>query len=292
MIGEALQHCIGVGPVRLARLHDAGVRSWTDVLDYPDRIPAGCRAELVQESRRCLAALESANIQYFVDRFAPKDKWRILTHFLDQTTFFDIETLGLEYDAPITVIVCWHAGQLRTFVEHENLDDFLTLLDQVSLLASFNGSSFDVPRVLDAFHIPALPCAHLDLRWLCYHRGLIGGLKDITIRMGITRPPDLQHANGALAVQLWSAWKDRNDRGAREYLIRYCAADVLLLVAIAERLSGRDEEAPDALWRHLPSAPNPPKLNESTSDARRILGPLFGDGSPTQLRARRTWQVG
>ena len=122
------------------------------------------------------ATWDAEDVRYFVDRFAPADKWRILDYFFDQTTFFDIETLGLQYDASITVIVCWHDGQFRIFVEHENLDDFLELLDDARLLASFNGASFDVPRVLNSFHIPTLPCAHLDLRWSCYHQGHSGGL--------------------------------------------------------------------------------------------------------------------
>ena len=129
-------------------------------------------------------------------------------------------------------------AQLQTFVEHENLDDFLALLEGVSLLVSFNGSTFDVPRVLNAFHIPALGCGHLDLRWSCYHQGYTGGLKEITRQMDIHRPADLQDADGQLAVQLWHAWQMHQDPVARDQLIRYCAADVLLLVVLAERLTG------------------------------------------------------
>ena len=40
-------------------------------------------------------------------------------------------TSGLEMDSLITVIACWHQGRLHTFVEHENLDDFLDLLDDI-----------------------------------------------------------------------------------------------------------------------------------------------------------------
>ena len=170
-------------------------------LGDPQRIPAGWRSDLVAESRRCALALDTGDVRYFVDRFAPQDRWRILAHFFEQTSFFDIETMGLHYDAPITVIVCWHRGQFWNFVEHENLDGFLDLLDDVTLLASFNGGSFDVPRVLDAFHVPELPCAHLDLRWACYHQGRTGGLKEIANAMGITRPPDLRDVDGEYAVQ-------------------------------------------------------------------------------------------
>jgi len=256
LIREALLHCPGVGPARLAQLRRDGVRSWDDVLAAPDRVPPRLRPGLVGESQRCLTALADRDIRYFVDRFAPADRWRIIAQFFEETTFFDIETTGLEWDASITVIACWHRGRLYHFVEHENLDAFLDLLDDVRLLASFNGAAFDVPRVLGAFHIPSLPCPHLDLRWMCYHRRLRGTLKDIADRMGIRRPADLRHADGALAVQLWHQWTSQNDRAARELLVRYCAADVLLLAMVAHRLS-LEGTPPDAhLWACLPQAPS------------------------------------
>ena len=130
-ITEALLHCPGIGPVRLARLHEAGVRSWSDVVAGAEKLPIGVSTSLVEECRRCLAAQQAQDIRYFVKRFSPLDKWRIVAEFLDDTSFFDIETMGLEHDSPITVIACWHRGALHTFVEHENLDDFLYLLDDV-----------------------------------------------------------------------------------------------------------------------------------------------------------------
>jgi uncharacterized protein YprB with RNaseH-like and TPR domain len=288
LITEALQHCAGIGPVRLATLHSTGVRTWADVLECHERIPASWRPQLVAECRRCLTALKTDDLGYFLDCFAPQDRWRILDHYFEQATFFDIETEGLHYDAPITTIVCWHQGRLWTFIEHENLDDFLQLLESVTLLVSFNGSTFDVPRVLDAFHIPTLGCGHLDLRWSCYHQGYRGGLKEITGQLEIERPSDLQAADGQMAVELWNAWQTDQDRGAREQLIRYCAADVLLLVALAGRLTGRSDEGADELWRLLPAA-TPARINRIGPEetARRVQGAMFGSGSPRQLRALR-----
>lgn len=254
MITEALQHFPGIGPVRLALLHESGIRSWHDVLASPRRFRTTWYRQLADESRRCLDALAEHDIHYLVDRFAPRDKWRILAEYFEQTSYFDIETAGLEYDAPITTIVCWHEGELRVFVEHENLDDFLDLLDEITLLVSFNGSSFDVPRVLDSFHVPELPCPHIDLRWLCYHDGHTGGLKEISTRLGISRPADLLHADGELAIRLWNKWMTTRSASARGQLIRYCAADVLLLVALADRLTRRNGVNADELWSQLPAA--------------------------------------
>ena len=286
-ITEALLHCTGIGPIRLAQLHEAGVRSWSDVVSSAAQLPIGRSSPLVEECQRCLEALELNDIRYFVDRFAPLDKWRIVSEFLDETSFFDIETMGLEHNSPITVIACWHRGELRTFVEHENLDDFLGLLDDVSLLASFNGSSFDVPRVLDTFHIPDLPCPHLDLRWTCYHRGLKGTLKSIVSRLGFARPTDLQDADGELAVHLWNRWTLDRDHDARELLLRYCASDVILLMMLAHRLAERDVTSHAAWWRHLPSPALANSSDESTRSEGAVAPGAFGPGSLSKLRARR-----
>lgn len=293
MITEALAHCTGIGPVRLARLQEAGIRSWQDVLADPGQLPISLRDSLTAEARLALDALERHDIRYFVDRLNPADRWRILAQYLDQTSFFDIETTGLEIDATISVIVCWHRGQLHTFVEHENLDDFLDLLDDCHLLASFNGSTFDVPRVLDAFHIPKLPCPHLDLRWPSYHRGLTGSLKQITSQLGIARPADLKHADGAMAVYWWYAWLQGKNSAAREQLIRYCAADVLMLVLLSRHLAlpPGSVSPPNAaiaeIWSQLPtsdiSATVP--LREFAAVGPSLRG--FGGASPTKLRARR-----
>jgi hypothetical protein len=287
MISEALLHCTGIGPVRLAKLHESGIRSWTDVVSNAEQLPIGRSSVLAEECRCCLEALEAKNIGYFVNRFSPLDKWRIISEFLDDTSFFDIETMGLEHNSPITVIACWHRGELRTFVEHENLDDFLHLLDDVTLLASFNGSSFDVPRVLDTFHIPDLPCPHLDLRWPCYHKGFKGSLKSITSRLGITRPADLQDADGELAVHLWNRWLLDRDHRARELLIRYCASDVVLLLMLAHRLAERDVESTAAWWRHLPSSAPIEPPREAIHKLPLLPRSAFGGGSPAKLRARR-----
>ncbi len=286
MITGALLHCPGIGPKRLTELELLGVRTWLDVLADENRIPVGYRGPLVDECRRCQTALATDNIMYFAECFAPRDKWRILSHYLDQTSFFDIETTGLEHDAAITVIVCWHRGRLHTFVEHDNLDAFLELLDDVTLLASFNGSSFDVPRVLDTFHIPNLPCPHIDLRWICHHRAMSGSLKRISQQLGIARPSDLSAADGALAVRLWNSWRYSQNHDARTHLVRYCAADVLLLVLLARRLAGHHESSDAEIWSHLPAVERSPVA--APPIPLKTAAHQFGAASPRRLRARRT----
>ncbi len=288
MITQALQHCRGLGPIRLNQLSDAGVRSWHDALQMPHLIPLGLRTAVTAECERCLQALTENNIRYFVEKFATQDKWRILTQYVDRCSYFDIETTGLEYDDTITVIACWHKGQLHTFVEHENLDDFLDLLDDIDLLVSFNGSTFDVPRVLAGFHIPELPCPHIDLRWPCYHRELNGGLKHVTSSLGLHRPDDLQDADGSLAVRLWSSWIHQKNSADRDQLLRYCAADVLLMVPLAEYLAGVQMTSLEQLWKSLPVADVPLERPSANEQRKQFLATMFGSASPAKLRTRRS----
>lgn len=191
---------------------------------------------LLQTVTHSQTALEQNDIQYFIDNFSIKEQWRILVTYFDRLSYFDIETSGLSYDAYVTCVVCLHRGKLLRFVHGENLDDFLDLLEEIPLLVSFNGSSFDIPQLLHTWHIPEFPCPHIDLRWQCYHEQLSGGLKKVEDELGIVRPPDLQGVDGAEAVWLWFRWLQYQDQEARHRLIRYCAADVLTLQMVTALL--------------------------------------------------------
>lgn len=287
MINQAMLHFPRVGPKRRQQLADHGICCWQDAVENPGAIPPSFREDFVAESERCLAALLAQDLCYFTEHLHPEDRWRILHHFLPAASFFDIETTGLEHDDTISVIACWHKGKIHNFVEHENLDDFLDLLDDIQLLVSFNGSTFDVPRTLATFHIPELPCPHLDLRWPCFHHGLNGGLKQVADSIGITRPADIAQADGQLAILLWERWQNHRDEAAKEKLMRYCAADVLLLRPVAAHVAQRNDNF-EKLWDDL--SPGQHSQMSTTTENRvrnQVTSSLFGKGSPKRLRTRR-----
>ncbi len=259
MITRAFLHYHGIGPVKLDRLRRQGVCDWDTVLTHPDRLPfkGKLAVELVDQVRGCRAALERDDIGYLVRQFHSRDQWRILGHYFSEASFFDIETTGLDWMDTISMIVCYHRGRLYRFYDGENLEEFLALLDDMRLLVSFNGASFDVPRVLDAFRVPELPCPHIDMRWLCYHSEYTGGLKAIADHMALRRPADLDGLTGFEAVALWDRWTAYGDRRAKRQLTRYCCADVILLVQIAAGALAKKGVAVDTadsedLWSLLP----------------------------------------
>jgi hypothetical protein len=199
---------------------------------------------------------------------------RLSEHF-NGAGFFDIETAT---EGGITLIACLQGERIHTFVRGENLDGFLDLVDRVPLLVSFNGLRFDVPQVLEHFHIPSLPCAHLDLRYPCKACGLTGGLKAIEKALGIRRPDDVLGLDGEDAMWLWRAWERDRDENARRRVIRYCRADVVGLREIASHLLDQHlrvfSEPPRGLWHLLDEpiesmapAPAAPPLDLASGDA-------------------------
>lgn len=258
MIDQTFLHLPGIGPVAEGKLRAAGVERWSDLLQYPERLPF--RPKQTQAFFQAVAAsqkaLESEDLSYLVNHLTKKEQWRILNGFRHRASFFDIETDGLDLDAQVTVIACLHRGQIHHFVRGENLDQFLDLLEETELLVSFNGASFDIPQLCRTWCIPDLGVAHIDLRWQCYHQNLRGGLKDIERRLGIARPEDLQGVDGEEAVWLWDDWQRRGDRVAYQRLVRYCCADVLTLSMVTDALLRErglaiEASGADQLWALL-----------------------------------------
>ena len=266
MITSALRHLPGLGPVKIERLQQEGLSDWNALLNQ-SRIPGlgeAATCKLKQALDECRQALESNNLAYFATVLHPQDRWRLLAHAHDTISCFDIETTGTQIYDKVTTIACAHKGDLHLYLRGENLDDFLDLLEDVDLLVSFNGATFDVPHILKAYNIPELPCPHLDLRWPCAHAGLKGGLKKVEIDLGLHRPADVEGVDGLEAVWLWQDWERHQDADARARLLRYCGADALSLRRVAAELlkrKGCPVTPPDAqeLWPLLPPAPQGPR---------------------------------
>jgi hypothetical protein len=238
MINTTFLHLTGIGRKNVERLHSIGLKDWNSVLDNPDLLPfsAKMKTKILSELYISAENYESKNLKYFTEKLHPTEKWTILAEYFEEASYFDIETNGEPYGDNITLIVCFHKGRLYKFLNGDNLEAFLDLLDDVKLLVSFNGTSFDVPVVQNYFHIPKIPCAHVDLRWLAYHVGFKGGLKEIEKSIGIKRPADLVGINGMDAILLWMEWKNYRNQKALDLLIHYCCADVLSLQLLAGKI--------------------------------------------------------
>ncbi|MBU2512800.1 ribonuclease H-like domain-containing protein [bacterium] len=238
MINKTFVHCPGIGPKTEERIKKSGIKSWQECLIKQDDLPfaGNKRQAFLRQIEKSIVALNKHDINYLVSALPTKEHWRILAEYFDKVTFFDIETTGLSsYDSLITVIVCYQAGRLHTFLYQENLDDFLNFVEESSLLVAFNGNSFDVPFIEKSFNIPDIGCPYIDLRWICYHAGYEGGLKSIEKQMHVHRPSRIESIDGFEAVSLFLDWQNGDDE-ARKKLVAYCQADVLSTYLVAHRL--------------------------------------------------------
>jgi hypothetical protein len=238
LIDQTFIHCSGIGPKTDQRLKTSGFRTWSDCLANPDAVPFSGKKKsaFLRQIGQSQSALLANDISYLVQSLPTREHWRILGTYFNQATFFDIETTGLSsYDSIITVIVAFHKGQLHTFLFRENLDQFLDLVEQSDLLVTFNGNSFDIPFVENAFNIPNIGCPFIDLRWICYHLNYSGGLKAIEKQLNIQRPEQIASVDGFEAISLFLDWQNGN-LNAKRKLIAYCQADVLSVYLVAHTI--------------------------------------------------------
>lgn len=240
MISHTFKPFSRIGNNLKKHLHTKDIRTWEALLSYKESIPVGNQQEyknLLQEVEAFVKAKTKGDLAFLAKRFPQNEKWRILAEYFPKASYLDIETTGLSRkESTITVIVCFHRGDLHTFVQNENMGDFISLMKEIELLVSFNGTSFDLPMIENSFHLPPLKCAHVDLRWVCYHLGFQGGLKKIEKQLDIRRPKDLYGVDGQQAVMLWYEWQHAKNPKAKKKLIRYCQADVLSLILVAGAL--------------------------------------------------------
>ncbi|MBR6057791.1 MAG: ribonuclease H-like domain-containing protein [Victivallales bacterium] len=236
---QAFTHFPNIGPVRLKMLLEAGIRSWEDIGPFPPPELHAWNAfwpPIYQTAIECREADAANDIQFFIEHLAPQDRWRLLHKHWPQCAFLDIETSGLDFDADITVISVFYQHQVQLFVKDENIDDFPDFLLTLPFIVTYNGSTFDIPKITRFFNLPPLPVPHIDLRWLCQRLDLTGGLKPIEQMLGIIRPQDLQGTDGDDAIQLWQQWQAFHAPHARYLLMKYCAADTLSLELVTDRI--------------------------------------------------------
>lgn len=232
MLETCFLHLPGVGPGFVAKLGEAGVRTWDDALRMA--LPCGGkRAEAVragaEESKKRLLA---GDIRWFGDALPPAEQWRLFPHFKHGAAYVDIETSGLSRSG--SFIALYDGNSVRTYVQGVNLEDFADDIREYPLLVTWNGRGFDAPILRRALNIPLDKgdMGHLDLLPVFRALDLRGGLKKVEKRLGMDRD-ELDGADGFFAVRLWNAYERTGDERCLTTLLAYNVADVLSLEYLA-----------------------------------------------------------
>jgi uncharacterized protein len=214
------------------RLWQSGCLSWQELLLLDRPVFSQGKHELlkaqIQQAKR---ALELELWDYFLNRLTASESVRLLPHVLERVGYLDIETTGLSARDVVTTIALIRSGEPRCFVRGINLDNFLGELPHLSLLVTYNGRSFDLPRLRALFGIDlALP--HIDLMPCLRAHGYRGGQKKCEELLGLRRPEGISQ-DGKEAVKLWARYEREGDTESLLRLVRYNIQDALALEILA-----------------------------------------------------------
>lgn len=228
MLENTFCHIQGIGIKTEAKLWEAGIETWSDWNEpLPVALSQKARLETPTIFEQSYKALEENNPHFFCDRLKTSDHWRIFPHFRETTVFLDIETTGLGSHSDITTISLYDGKEVHCYINGQNLDDFINDIGKYSVIASYNGRSFDIPFIEQFFKI-RIPQAQIDLRFVLASLGFKGGLKGCEKQMGINRGA-LDGVDGSFAVYLWRQYERYNDKKALETLLAYNIEDTVNL---------------------------------------------------------------
>ena len=261
MLTNTFIHIQGIGVITEQRLWDSGLRDWESFSkDLPIPIPAGRKYFLekgIAESKRHLANRKPS---YFSKLLPSNQSWRLFPEFRDTTVYLDIETTGLDrYFNDITTIALYDGESIQTYVQGQNLEDFIEDIQKYKVIVSYNGKSFDIPFIEHYFNI-RLDHAHIDLRYIFYSLGFKGGLKGCERQLGLDRG-DLKDIDGSFAVLLWGEYQRTGDQKALDALLAYNIQDTINLEnLIVTAYNMKLKETPFYISHHIegPTLPGNP----------------------------------
>ncbi|MGE5582255.1 MAG: ribonuclease H-like domain-containing protein [Bacillota bacterium] len=176
LLQEDFSLLYGVGAVTAQKLREEGYRTVGDLLNHP---------KWRRAARDLLKAIESKDIPRLA-RYGASDLQLLSFYQPDSVLFLDIETVGLYYIHPVFLVgfLEFKKGQgvIRQFLardfdeEKAVLYETAKLLQNVEVVVSFNGRSFDLPylrgrmrfhnldEVLTSFHFDLLRQARRDYK--------------------------------------------------------------------------------------------------------------------------------
>ena len=229
MLQNTLIHIQSIGAITEQRIWESGLKHWDTFSDDISIPLSGKRKYLLQkgveESKR---HLYQDNSVYFSNLLPSNQSWRFFPEFRNSTVYLDIETTGLDrHYNDITTIALYNGHEIKTYVQEQNLDDFIEDIQKYKVIVSYNGKSFDIPFIENYFNI-RLDHAQIDLRYVLYSLGFRGGLKGCERQLGMDRG-DLSDIDGFFAVLLWDEYIKTKNQQTLDTLLAYNIQDTVTL---------------------------------------------------------------
>jgi uncharacterized protein len=208
-----------------------GIKDWQDFLkkDYIKSISKIKKHYYNRKIQEAQKAIFNNNSSYFINNLPKIEMWRLYNKFKEESCFLDIEVDSLgkiilvgisnnnihNYDNN-------NNNNTKFFVKGINLEknNLEKELEKYKIIVTFNGSSFDLPKIKKEFKIK-INQPHIDLKPLCINLGLKGGLKEVEKKLNLRRPP---HLNGN-PVNLWKAFHASGDKEYLDLLLDYNRED-------------------------------------------------------------------
>ena len=257
MLTATFCHIPGIGHATEQNLWKRGLTSWNQLMQNPDAVTRVSAHDIACFLHDSVLALESDPC-FFTRHLKTADVWRIFPQFRDSSVYLDIETTGLGEEAEITTIALYDGSEVSTYVNGQNLDDFIIDIQRFKVIVTYNGISFDIPFI-ERYFRTKLDHAHIDLRYILARLGCRGGLKGCEKQMGINRGT-LDGIDGSFAVILWREYERQNNQAALETLLAYNIEDTVNLERLMVEAYNRNITAtPFADELTLPY-PVPPQL--------------------------------
>jgi uncharacterized protein len=258
MLENTFCHIPRVSVRKEAEYWNMGLRSWQDVLTAEELPFTKAKRELmIRELAESREQLDKGNVNYFAERLASQQYWRLLPHFTNSIAYIDIETTGMDpWNHAVTTISLYDGTDIYCYVQGDNLPEFKQDIKKYPIIASYNGRCFDVPFLQNYFQFH-MDQVHIDLRYVLKSLGYSGGLKSCERQFGISRD-ELEGVGGAFAVLLWKEFERSRNLRALETLLAYNILDVLSLeVLLYEAYNLKILDTPFKVSHRLPIPQSP-----------------------------------
>ena len=232
MLGSTFQLARGLGPQKERCLWRAGVARWGDYAGAAVKLTSRADCVLRDAIDRASAALAVRDVDVLAGLLPAREHWRLFADFGADAAYLDIETCDDTVGfAGISAIGIFDRRGPRLLLAGRDLERFPELAARWSLLVTFNGRSFDVPILRQAFPDWIPPVGHIDLRHVLGRLGHVGGLKAIERSvpwLHLARPEHLARFDGSNAGWLFRRGRE-GDRRALRLFAEYNLYDVVNL---------------------------------------------------------------